>query len=82
MSNFSPPDSLSTYINPEIIFGYVNTLFPGRAEALSQSYAGHKYGDATTWSLSCDDIVGFNQTTEDSAHTSLIQLGHYHLPMV
>ena len=67
MSNFSPPDSLASYVGEgQQLFGYEFTLYPGRAEALSQSYAGHKYGDATTWSLSCDDIVGFNQTTEDS----------------
>lgn len=64
-ANFTPPGELVSSSTPDI-FGYVLSLFPGRAEALSISYAGHKYGDNTTWSLSCNDTAGFGWVTEDS----------------
>ena len=61
-ANFTPPTALVD----QFVFGYAFTLFPGRAEALSLAYAGHKYGDATTWSFSCDDLPSQAFGIEDS----------------
>jgi len=61
-ADFTPPGDLLLGAG---VFSYATGFFPGRAEAYSRIYAGFKYGEATTWSFSCEDVAGAAWATED-----------------
>lgn len=63
LSTFTPPDAFQYFVPGNIWSVY--SFHPGLAAAVSLLYSGFKYGDSTTWSLGCDDAVGFAWATED-----------------
>lgn len=56
-----------------------SAFLPGEAANLGIFYAGYKYGENTTWSLSCDDPAAFAYTTEDTGNAAFQPSGAIYL---